>query len=197
MASKTIEDVIDAILENRTRFKEFCYSLTDEQVTRPVPGTTWIVRDFAAHLDTLDTALLRWFDGAATGASFDAGVDETGAPFDVDAFNDAQVEARRDWPLQRIFAEADSNRERLIAAMRRLTDEQVERPMHFSGDSKRPAADLPLKLFLAGWAQHDPIHVADMLKALPELADDPEIKRWLDNPFVAGYHAVMSAPTHD
>jgi Mycothiol maleylpyruvate isomerase N-terminal domain len=197
MASKTIEDVIDAILENRTRFKEFCYSLTDEQVTRPVPGTTWIVRDFAAHLDTLDTALLRWFDGAATGDSFDAGVDETGAPFDVDAFNDAQVEARRDWPLQRIFAEADSNRERLIAAMRRLTDEQVERPMHFSGDSKRPAADLPLKLFLAGWAQHDPIHVADMLKALPELADDPEIKRWLDNPFVAGYHAVMSAPTHD
>lgn len=196
MASKTIEDVIDAILENRRRFKEFCYSLTAEQLTRPVPGTTWIVRDFAAHLDTLDTALLRWFEGAATGASFDAGVSETGAPFDVDAFNDAQVESRREWPLERIFDEADANRERLIAAMRQLTDDQVERPMHFSGDSKRPPADLPLKLFLAGWAQHDPIHVADMIKALPELAEDPGIKRWLDNPFVAGYHAVMSAPAH-
>ena len=195
MASKTVEDVVDAILDNRRRFKEFCYSLTSAQLKRAVPGTTWIVRDFVAHLDTLDTALLRWFEGAATGASFDAGVSETGGPFDVDAFNDAQVEARRDWPLQRIFDEADANRERLIAAMRQLTDEQVERPMHFSGDSKRPPADLPLKLFLAGWAQHDPIHVADMLKALPELAENPDIKRWLDNPFVTGYHVIMSMPS--
>ena len=53
--------------------------------------------------------------------------------------------------------------------------------------------DLPLKLFLVGWAQHDPIHVADMIRALPELADDPDIKRWIDNRFVAGYQAVMSA----
>jgi hypothetical protein len=66
--------------------------------------------------------------------------------------------------------------------------------MHFAGDNKRGPGDLPLKLFLAGWAQHDPIHVADMIKALPELADDPEIKRWLDNPFVTGYQAIMSGP---
>jgi hypothetical protein len=194
MAATAVEDVIEAILDNRRRFKEFCYSLTEEQLHRPVPGTTWIVRDFIAHLDTLDTALLRWFEGAASGAGFDAGVSEDGSAFDVDAFNDAEVASRRDWPLERIFAEADANRERLIAAMRRLTNEQIERPMHFGGDSKRPPADLPLKVFLGGWAQHDPIHVADMIKALPELAADPEIKRWLDNPFVAGYQAVMSAP---
>ncbi|HYM13952.1 MAG TPA: maleylpyruvate isomerase N-terminal domain-containing protein [Dehalococcoidia bacterium] len=192
MASQTIEDVIKAILENRRRFKDFCYSLTPEQLARPVPGTTWIVRDFAAHLDTLDTALLRWFEGAAGTASLDPRVAEDGAPFDVDAFNDAAVSARRDWPLERIFSEADANRERLIASMRNLTDEQIERPMHFPGDSKRPPVDLPLKLFLGGWAQHDPIHVADMVKALPELAGDPVINAWLDNPFVIGYQAMMS-----
>ena len=69
--------------------------------------------------------------------------------------------------------------------------------MHFPGDHKRAAGDLPLNLFLAGWAQHDVMHVADMIKALPERADDPEIKRWLDNPFVAGYQAVMSGPLRE
>jgi|GEM_PF-1114161 len=197
MPSQTIEDVIAAILENRRRFKEFCYSLTEEQLMRPVPGTTWVVRDFVAHLDTLDTALLRWFEGAASSsAPFDAGVGEDGAPFDVDAFNDAQVAERRGWPLERIFAEADANREKLIAAMRRLTDDQIERPMHFPGDHKRSPGDLPLKLFLGGWAQHDPIHVADMIKALPELAGDAAIARWLDNPFVKAYQTVMNPPGH-
>jgi hypothetical protein len=194
MASTTIEEVISAIVENRRRFKDFCYALTPEQLNRPVPGSTWIVRDFAAHLDTLDTAMVPLFEGAATGASVDATLADGGTPFDVDEFNDAEVASRRSWPLERIFAEADANRERLIAALRTLTDEQVERRMHFGGDSKRPPGDLPFKLFLVGWAQHDPIHVADMIKALPELADDPELKRWLDNRFVAGYQAVMSAP---
>lgn len=33
-----------------------------------------------------------------------------------------------------------------------------------------------------------------MIKALPELAGDPAIARWLDDPVVAGYQAVMSRP---
>ncbi len=193
-ASQTIERVIEAIRENRRRFEAFCYSLTEEQLMRPVPGSTWVVRDFAAHLDTLDTALLRWFRGVTAGGSVDAGVDGTGAPFDVDAFNDAQVAERRAWPLERIFAEAEANRALLIESMLPLTDEQIDQPMHFAGDAKRGPGDLPLKHFLMGWAQHDPIHVADMIKALPELADDPEIKRWLDNPYVTGYQALMAGP---
>ena len=193
MASTTVDGVIDAIVENRRRFKEFCYSLTAEQLDRPVPGSTWIVRDFAAHLDTLDPAMLPLFEGVAAGTPIDAALGEGGTPFDVDAFNDAEVASRRDWPLDRVFAEADANRERLIAALRTLTDEQIARPMHFGGDSKRAPADLPLQWFLVGWAQHDPIHVADMIKALPELANDAELKGWLDNRFVAGYQTVMNA----
>jgi hypothetical protein len=191
MASAT-QAVIDAIIENRRRFEVFCYSLSDEELDRPVPGSTWIVRDFAAHLDTLDTALLRWF-GAAGGSGGPAPASsDDGAPLDVDAFNDAQVAARRDWPLERVFVEAAENRARLIELLRALTQEQVDAPMHFGGDAKRPPADFPLKLFLQGWAQHDPIHVADMLKALPERANDAGLKAWLDSPFVAGYQAIMN-----
>ncbi|TAK56296.1 MAG: DinB family protein [Dehalococcoidia bacterium] len=202
-AAREIDGVIELIRENRRRFEEFCYSLSEEELMRPVPGTTWVVRDFAAHIDTLDTALWAWIQGAppasqataaapaAPGNGSNGGVSEE---FDVDAFNDAQVAERRSWPLDRIFAEAAANRARLIEAMSTLTDERMAGPMHFPGDHKRQPADLPLRLFLAGWAQHDAMHVADMIKALPERADDPKLKHWLDNPFVTGYQAVMSGP---
>jgi hypothetical protein len=195
----TVRGVVDAIIENRRRFEAFCHSLSEEQLARRVPDSTWLVRDFAAHLGTLDTALLRWFGAVpvvADGGPPVAATDEDGEPFDVDAFNDAQVAARREWTLDQVFAEASANREKLVTLLGGLTQEQIDRPMHFGGDAKRPAGDIPLKTFLAGWAQHDPIHVADMLKALPELQDDPELRAWLDNPFVVGYQAIMNRPGH-
>jgi hypothetical protein len=206
VAAREIDGVIEVIRENRRRFEKFCYSLSDEELARPVPGTTWVVRDFAAHLDTLDTALVAWIQGAPPASRSAAGepsLSSAGSSggateeFDVDAFNDAQVAERRGWPLDRVFAEAAANRARLIEALSTLTDDRMAAPMHFPGDHKRQPADLPLNLFLAGWAQHDAMHVADMLKALPERARDPELKRWLDNPFVAGYQAVMSGPERE
>ena len=196
MPSKTVQHVIDAITENRRKFEAFCHALSEEQLARAVPGSTWIVRDFAAHLGTLDTALLNWFGAAPAGAAADSSAGADGQPFDVDAFNDAQAAARRGWTLERIFAEAAENRRLLVALLASLTDEQIERPMHFAGDAKRAGADIPLKLFLQGWAQHDPIHVADMVKALPELAGDAQIAAWLDNPYVVGYQAAMNGATH-
>jgi hypothetical protein len=191
--SATIGQIIEVIVENRRRFKAFCHSLDEEQLNRPVPNSTWLVRDFPAHLDTLDVAIARWLRAlAAGGESLDSTRNEDGSTFDVDAFNDAHVAERRGWPLARVFEEARENRQELIESLAELTDEQIDKPMHFSGDAKRRPGDLPLKTFLVGWAQHDPIHVADMLKALPERASDPELRAWLDNPFVAGYQSIMN-----
>ena len=193
MSNETIETIVAVIVENRRRFEEFCYSLTEEELNRPVPQSTWIVRDFVAHLGTLDRAIIGWTRSlAAGGDALDSTRNEDGSAFDVDAFNDEQVLERRAWPLKRVFAEASENRAGLIEGLRALTDEQIDRPMHFGGDAKRKGGDIQLKLFLGGWAQHDPIHVADMLKALPERAEDPELRAWLNNPFVAGYQAVMN-----
>jgi len=191
--SETVDAIVATIITNRRRFEAFCYSLSDEELDRPVPNSTWIVRDFAAHLDTLDVAITRWLRAlAAGGESLDSTRNDDGSMFDVDAFNDAHVAKRRDWPLARVFEEADANRRDLIDALRVLTDEQIDTPMRFSGDAKRRPGDLPLRTFLIGWAQHDPMHVADMLKALPERAADADLRRWLDNPFVAGYQAIMN-----
>jgi hypothetical protein len=187
--SEAVRKVIDTIVENRTKFEAFCDSLSDEQLNRPVPESTWIVRDFAAHLDTLDPAMIALFEATVRGEQVR---NPDGGSFDVDAFNDAAVAERRDWPLERVFAEAAGHRARLIEALAQLTDEQIAQAMHFAGDAKRPAGQIPLNLFLTGWAQHDPIHVFDMMRALPERADDAELKAWLDSPYVAGYQRAMN-----
>ncbi len=188
----TVERVIPVIRENRRKFEEFCYSLSEEELARPVPDSAWIVKDFASHLATLDITFASFIGVVESGGQINMRLDADGAPFSLDAWNDAQVAERREWPIKEIFAEAAANREQLIEALGRLTEEQVSRLMHFT-DPKRGEADFPLKAFLIGWAQHDPIHTADMLKALPERADDCELTSWLANPFVTGYQKSMNA----
>lgn len=190
--SETVQKVIEEIVANRERFEEFCLSLSDDELSRPVPNSTWLVRDFIAHLDTLDPMLVSWLSAVADGNPPETTRDLDGRPFDVDAYNDAEVEARRDWPVRKVLDEARTNRAALIGVLERLTEEQVSQMMKFAGDAKRPPAEIPLKVFMAGWAQHDPIHVADMLRALPERADDPDLLKWLDNVYVKGYQHVMN-----
>jgi hypothetical protein len=189
--SEAVEQVISTIIENRVRFETFCLSLTEDESMRRVPGSTWLVKDFASHLATLDTLFVRYTDAIARGGKFDMTRDADGGDFDLDRWNDAQVAERRGWPMPRIFDEAAANRAALIENMRSLSEEDLSRTMHFS-DPKRGTADFPFGAFLVGWAQHDPIHTADMIKALPERADDQGIREWLANPFVTGYQAAMS-----
>jgi hypothetical protein len=187
----TIAAVTATIIENRRRFEAFCLSLSDEEAMRPVPNSTWVVKDFASHLDTLDTTMTRYIEHVASGGNIDMGADPAGGGFNLDDWNDAEVAQRREWPMAKIFDEARANREALIAALARLSEEDISRNMHFK-DPKRGEADFPLKAFLVGWAQHDPIHTADMLRALPERADDAEMKAWLANPFVGMYQTAMN-----
>lgn len=189
--NEIVAQVIDTIVANRSRFEAFCMSLSEEEQHRPVPGSGWVVKDFPSHLGTLDTLFTRYMESVVRGGQIDMTRDADGAAFDLDEWNDGQVAKRRAWSMSRIFEEAAANRATLIAQMRKLDDAGVDRLMHFS-DPKRGSADFPLKAFLVGWAQHDPIHAADMLKALPERAGDPEIQAWVANPFVTGYQAAMS-----
>lgn len=183
------DKVVEEIAGHRKRFEAFCYSLTDEELDRPVPASTWIVRDYAAHLATLDPAMKQLFQATARGETMTA---SDGGSFDIDAHNEPLVQARRKWPMVRVFEEGAAERADLIAALREITDEQTQGMMHFAGDAKRSAGNIPFGLFLAGWAWHDPIHVADMRRALPERQEDSDIKAWLESPFVNGYQKAMN-----
>ncbi|MCH7616605.1 MAG: maleylpyruvate isomerase N-terminal domain-containing protein [Chloroflexi bacterium] len=197
MATARMQKTIDTIKNERRRFETFCRSLSDEELARPVPDSTWIVRDFIPHLGTLDTELIRWFEGVANGVPDAIERDADGRPFQLDNWNDSTVAERREWTLDKIFDEAAANRERLIVTLEKLTDEQTDSVTKMAGDSKRPPAEVPLKLFLAGWAHHDAVHVADMLKALPERADEPEMRAWMDHPAVTWYQKTMAGPTRN
>lgn len=194
MTSETIERLTQRFRTNRMRFEAFCRSLNDEELERPVPGSTYRVKDFATHLATLDPLTVRWLEAVREGKTEQPAQAEDGSPFDIDKFNDRVVAERRDWSLEQIFDEAETNRKAFVEALRELEDEQIDQTFHFSGDNKRDPADIPFKPFLSGLARHDPIHVADMLKALPERANDPELQAWLDDPAVKWYQNAMSVP---
>jgi hypothetical protein len=193
-ASERAEKAIDTIKSERRRFQTFCYGLSDEELAREVPNSTWIVRDFIAHLATLDTQLQTWFQSVVDGEPDGSIRNADGQPDDLDDWNDRTVAERRDWTLDKVFDEAAANREQLIPVIEQLTEENLNTIVHFSGDNKRPPADIPFGMFLSGWAHHDAIHLADMLKALPERADDPELRAWLEHPAVTWYQNAMAGP---
>jgi len=178
-----VRAIVDSLAEERARLERFARSLTEEELARAVPGSTWRVKDFIAHVSTLDAAYIGWFTALA--GEPDPGNHRGSPGFDVDRFNESAVAARRDRSVNDLLGEAVQLRGRLISVMERFSDDKLDATIRFGGDRKRPPVDLPLGQFLPGWTRHDAIHIADMLKALPERRNDPEIVAWLGRPDVA------------
>src|SRR3990172_11117980 len=103
--SETVAGIIGSIRGHRAKFERFCRSLSDEELSRPVPDSTWVVKDFVSHLATLDPELARTFEAAAAGRPEDAGRNADGTPFDLDGYNDARVAEQQDRPLERPLEE--------------------------------------------------------------------------------------------
>lgn len=194
MRSTAVEKAAQTMNNHRLRFDAFCRSLSEEELGRSVPNSDWTVKDFIIHLAQFDEEVARWMEALRAGRVETPGRNPDGSTFDVDAYNNARIAERHDRPLDRILAEGEANRARLAEVMETLEDAHIEQTVHFPGDNKRAAADIQFKLFLTGLARHDPIHVADMLKALPERASDPEIVAWMDDGAVKWYQNAMSGP---
>ncbi|HYB69319.1 MAG TPA: DinB family protein [Candidatus Bathyarchaeia archaeon] len=178
-----VQATLENLADERRRLERFARSLTAHELARPVPGTVWTVGDFIAHVATLDAAYIGWF--AALAGDPDRG-DHRGSPgFDVDRFNELAVSERRGRSVDRLLDEGATLRGRLVAIIARFTEDNLDAVIRFGGDRKRPPVDAPLGQFLMGWTRHDAIHVADMLKALPERRSDPELVAWLARPDVA------------
>ena len=186
--------VIDEIGRHREQFERWCRSLSEEELGRPVPDSNWRVQDFISHLATIDTTVSVWFAAIADGSGLESAMeghpDEDkageGERFEIDTWNDAQVAERRDWSLDQIFAEATQTRVAIVRQLARLGDTELDSTIQFGGDSKRAASAIKLIDYLTGWAKHDPIHVNDMIRALPERRQDADVRSWLDDPVVGG-----------
>jgi hypothetical protein len=194
MKSTSVQHAADTMTKHRQQFDAFCVSLSEEELARPVPDSTWTVKDFIIHLSQFDEVIAQWMEALKTGRVEAPGRNPDGSTFDVDAYNNARVAERHEWPLDRILAEGAENRAKLAVVMEELEDAHIEQTVQFPGDNKRDPAQVQFKLFLTGLARHDPIHVADMLKALPERAADPAIAAWMDDRAVKWYQNAMSGP---
>jgi hypothetical protein len=179
-----VQTVVDRIVEERTKFEAFCRSLNDSELSTAVPDSTWCVKDFISHLATIDGPITAWFTAVAEGSASGPRTGSGGERWNVDRFNDDAVAKLRDRSVDGILTHAATERSTLVGVLGRLTQEQVDASIHFGGDAKRPATDMQFGRYLQGWARHDVIHVADMLKALPERRTDPAVAAWLDEPDV-------------
>lgn len=185
-----VEAVLVELDDHRERFEAFCRSLADEELDRPVPASDWLVRDFIAHLATIDGPVTEMFTTMLAGG--DPGLRTgDGERWDVDRWNEHQVQDRRDQSVEALLDEAARARARLREAMLRFDEESLARTFTFAGDGKRPPGQVRIGQYLRGYSKHDPIHAVDMLRALPERRT-PALDAWLDDPIVQGYQAAMN-----
>ena len=85
-----VELVVKELDDHRVRFEAFCRSLSPEELDRAVPNSSWLVRDFVAHLATIDGPVGEMFASVHRGA--DPGIRTSdGARWDVDRWNEVQV----------------------------------------------------------------------------------------------------------
>ena len=189
MTSAAVLEVMAELDGHRSRFEAFCRSLSADELDRPVPQSTWLVRDFIAHLATIDGPVSQMFVSMHRGE--DAGIrDGDGGKFNVDNWNDRQVEQRRTMGVEEVLAEAARSRADLRKHLLDVTDEDLQRTLKFAGDSKRPPSEIPFGAYLRGWCKHDPMHAMDMSRALPER--QAELAPWFDDPVIQMYQKAMN-----
>lgn len=159
--------------ENRKRFEKFCRSLNSEELQRSIPDSHWRVVDYISHLASIDIWVAEWFEAIAIGKHFVPRA-EDGGTFDIDQWNQARIDERRDSTVEELLAEAAETRTTLFETFNVFSEEMLASRFDFRGK------DISFIEYLEAWTLHDPAHSMDMLRALPERKGDPETKTWID-----------------
>ena len=133
-----VEDILAELDGHRMQFIVLCRSLNDEQLARPVPKSTWIVRDFIAHLGTIDGPVAQMFRSLHEGV--DPGVRSgDGQRWDVDRWNESRIQERRTKSVDELLFEAAAERTALRAVLASLTKDDLRKTITSSGRCAPPA----------------------------------------------------------
>lgn len=173
--------VIDEFARHRTQFETLCRALTPSELLTPIPGSHWTVRDYIAHLCTIDGLIVPGF-AAQVGQSAPRPDVPFPNPFDIDDWNDSAVRARADASIEDLLAEAAVHRERMVKAIAEFTDAHLDNIIDYGGDRKTlnlPKSKVRFGGLLWGIAIHEPTHTRDIIRALPERGKEPWIAEWL------------------
>lgn len=173
--------VIDELARHRAQFEHFCRDLEPGELAAQIPGAPWTVQDYIAHLCTIDALIAHAF-AAQVGQTAPAPDTPYPQPFDIDDWNHEAVQSRGGRSIDELLTEAAEHREHMAAAIAAMTDEHLDRIIPYGGDRKALGLQPSMVRFgglLWGIAIHDPTHTRDILKALPERAEQPAIQEWL------------------
>ncbi|MEX0784628.1 MAG: DinB family protein [Dehalococcoidia bacterium] len=190
MTHPIVTRVIDELAAHRATFEAYCRSLSEGQLNRPVPQSTWLVRDFIAHLATIDEPVSEMFRTVHAGA--DPGIRTgDGERWDVDRWNEDRIQERRTLSVEEVLSQAADSRAAMLVHLSALDDADLAKSLKFGGDARRAPAEFPLGGYIQGWCKHDPMHALDMSRALPE-AMTPQLEQWFADPVVQGYNRQMN-----
>lgn len=173
--------VIDEFARHRTQFTTLCHSLSNDELAAVVPGSHWSVRDYIAHLCTIDGLIVPGF-AAQVGQRAPMPEVPFPNPFDIDDWNESAVRARESASIDDLLSEANAHRERMVKAISEFTDAHLDAIIDYGGDRKTlnlPKSRVRFGGLLWGIAIHEPTHTRDIVRALPERANEPWIAEWL------------------
>jgi len=173
--------VVDEMARHRVQFDQLCHDLSSAELATKIPGSHWSVKDYIAHLCTIDALIANAF-AAQVGQSAPPPDVPYPQPFDIDDWNEAAVRSRESRSVTELLAEGETNRKYMADAILAMTDEHLDRIIPYGGDRKTLNLQPSMVRFgglLWGIAVHDPTHTRDILRALPERAAQSWIQEWL------------------
>lgn len=187
--------IVDELSRHRHQFEAFCRMLTEAELAALIPESPWTVKDYIAHLATIDGLIAPTFGMAAGVEGIPQSDIPATAPFDIDDWNAAAVEARSDANVEELLEEAARHRASFVRAIEGLSDAALDAEVQFG--SRRatglPDAPVPLRAILWAIAVHDPNHTSDILRALPNRADEPFVREWLESARHTEIHPEITA----
>lgn len=185
-----VEAVMAELDAHRMQFIVLSRSLSGEQLNRPVRQSAWLVRDYIAHLATIDGPVGEMFHAVHGGG--DAGIrGADGERWDVDSWNEDRIQERRALSIDELLMAAAIERTKLRGYMAALTENDLATTIKFQGDARRPPSEVELRAYLRGWCKHDVMHAVDMMRAVPERMS-PRLEHWFNDPVVAWYQKAMN-----
>ena len=169
----TIRGLVDELEANRAMFEALCLACRGDLLAWSVPSGHWTVHDHIAHIAS--------YDELAIGLLLDGGrVAETVlASRDSESWNEAHVTRREGRSLEMLLDEMTELRERSVSLLEQEADDELGVEVYFSGDARRAAGMISLRLWLENWSRHDMVHARWILSAFPELATNVDYQSWL------------------
>ncbi len=163
MVSK--QDVSESLMLNVQRAEKMAANLSDADLAKPVytaEGPEWTVKDVFAHLASMGASPV-FFIGMAQRAMSSSGGGGMPAGFDVDAFNNQQVEIRREKSIFDLLTEFRQGHEKGVEAIGTTPDEVLtfKMPNPFEGGMSSA-----LEMIHGSCGDHEAQHMMDIAQAL-------------------------------